>query len=99
MNKKVKYQYTFFKAIENTDLNFFNLTTVRTDYSFGAIHESYLIDNFLFYKIKEGLSLASEIAWNQQGHGLAFGVRYSYSKNDFRFDIFPSYGISDGKHL
>lgn len=99
MDKKVKYQYTFFKAIETTNLSFFNLTSIRTDYNFGKISESYLIDNFLFYELKRGVSLATEIAWNQQGQSVAFGARYSYTKNNFRFDIFPSYRISDRKYL
>ena len=99
MDDRVKYQYTFFKAIETTNLSFFNLTSIRTDYNFGRISESYLIDNFLFYEIKRGVSLATEIAWNQQGKSVAFGARYSYNKNNFRFDIFPSYRISDRKYL
>ena len=99
MEERVKYQYTFFRAIEATNLSFFNLTSIRTDYNFGRISESYLIDNFLFYEIKRGVSLATEIAWNQQGKSVAFGARYSYNKNNFRFDIFPSYRISDRKYL
>ncbi|WP_131819058.1 hypothetical protein [Flagellimonas flava] len=99
MDDRVKYQYTFFKVIETSNLSFFNLTSIRTDYNFGRISESYLIDNFLFYEIKRGVSLATEIAWNQQGLIVAFGARYSYNKNNFRFDIFPSYKISDRKYL
>ncbi|MEL6974457.1 MAG: hypothetical protein AAGL29_03580 [Bacteroidota bacterium] len=99
MGERVKYQYTFFKAFETTNLSFFNLTSIRTDYNLGRISESYLIDNFLFYEIKRGVSLVTEIAWNQKGQSVAFGARYSYNKNNFRFDIFPSYRISDRKYL
>lgn len=99
MEERVKYQYTFFKAIEATNLSFINLTSIRTDYNFGRISESYLSDNFLFYEIRRGVSLATEIAWNQQGKSVAFGARYSNNKNNFRFDIFPSFRISDRKYL
>ncbi|BFP43421.1 hypothetical protein FGF1_42660 [Flavobacteriaceae bacterium GF1] len=99
MDERVKYQYTFFKNSELTKLSFFNLTSISTDYNFERISESYLIDNFLFYEIKKGVSLATEIAWNQKGLILAFGAQYSYTKNNFRFDVFPSYRISDKRSL
>ena len=99
MDERVKYQYTFFKNSKLNKLSFFNLTSISTDYSFEGISENYLIDNFLFYEIKDGVSLATEVAWNQKGLILAFGARYSFTKNNFRFDIFPSYRISDRKYL
>lgn len=99
MDDRVKYQYTFLKAANTINLSFFNLTSIRTDYNFGRMSESYLIDNFLFYELTKGVSLATEMAWNQHGYSIAFGTRLSFGKNDFRFDIFPSFRISDRKYL
>ncbi|WP_350291648.1 hypothetical protein [uncultured Croceitalea sp.] len=99
MNEKIKNQYTFFKDFESTKFSFFNLTSVSADYNFGRASESYLIDNFLFYQIKNRISLAVEGAVNQKVFIVAIGTRYTYTKNNFRFAFFPSYRISDKRSL
>ncbi|WP_133248437.1 hypothetical protein [Flagellimonas aquimarina] len=99
MNEKIKHQYIFFKDFEATKFSFFNLTSISTDYNFGRVSESYLLDNFVFYEIKKGVSLAAEAALNQEAHSLAVGARYTYNKNNFRFTFFPSYRILDKRYL
>lgn len=93
------YQHTFHKTLSNSNFSFFNLTSLKTDYTSTTKEQFYLVRNQIFYKLNKSFSIGVTGELSTGKKTARFGLRYLFKNQNNLFSIYPNITFSKTSSL